>query len=52
MLHAFFPNLSLGVVIFLLNILLFIVGFIFLEFQFGVKTIYHALNEVIGTGFR
>jgi len=39
-LYAFFPNLSLGVVMLLLNIILFIVGFAFLGFQFGVKTIY------------
>ncbi|PKG23194.1 YitT family protein [Niallia nealsonii] len=39
-LHAFFPDLSLGAVMLSLNLILFIIGFIFLGFQFGAKTIY------------
>ncbi|MBN8235991.1 YitT family protein [Halobacillus kuroshimensis] len=39
-LNKVFPDLSLGMIMILLNIVLFIVGFIFLGFQFGVKTIY------------
>ncbi|AKG05113.1 MULTISPECIES: YitT family protein [Salimicrobium] len=35
-----FPGLSLGLIMVILNILLFIVGFIFLGFRFGAKTIY------------
>ncbi|TGB03939.1 YitT family protein [Halobacillus salinus] len=39
-LEKVFPGLSLGLIMIILNILLFIVGFIFLGFQFGAKTIY------------
>ncbi|UOR13406.1 YitT family protein [Halobacillus amylolyticus] len=39
-LNKVFPDLSLGLIMILLNIVLFIVGFIFLGFQFGAKTIY------------
>ncbi|MCP3030199.1 YitT family protein [Halobacillus sp. A1] len=35
-----FPGLTLGTIMIMLNIVLFIVGFIFLGFQFGAKTIY------------
>ncbi|MFD2925080.1 YitT family protein [Halobacillus naozhouensis] len=35
-----FPDLSLGLIMLMLNIVLFIIGFIFLGFQFGAKTIY------------
>lgn len=38
-----FPDLSLGLIMLILNVLLFIVGFIFLGFQFGAKTIYASL---------
>ncbi|MBH0231201.1 YitT family protein [Halobacillus yeomjeoni] len=37
------PDLSLGLIMLILNIILFIVGFIFLGFQFGAKTIYASL---------
>ncbi|RWZ58173.1 YitT family protein [Halobacillus fulvus] len=39
-LNNLFPGLSLGLIMTILNIILFIVGFIFLGFQFGAKTIY------------
>lgn len=39
-LEKIFPSLSLGLIMLILNVLLFIVGFIFLGFQFGAKTIY------------
>ncbi|UOQ92537.1 YitT family protein [Halobacillus shinanisalinarum] len=39
-LNKVFPDLSLGLIMILLNIVLFIIGFIFLGFQFGTKTIY------------
>ncbi|GGF24643.1 hypothetical protein GCM10010954_24420 [Halobacillus andaensis] len=39
-LNQLFPDLTLGTIMILLNIVLFIVGFIFLGFQFGTKTIY------------
>ncbi|WP_431800544.1 YitT family protein [Halobacillus andaensis] len=39
-LNKLFPELTLGTLMILLNIVLFIVGFIFLGFQFGTKTIY------------
>ena len=39
-----FPDLSLGLIMLILNVLLFIVGFIFLGFQFGAKTIYASLS--------
>ncbi|WP_243387352.1 YitT family protein [Bacillus kexueae] len=42
-LHHFLPSLSLGLILGFVNILLFIVGFIFLGFQFGVKTIYSGM---------
>lgn len=38
--NTVFPGFSLGLIMIILNILLFIVGFIFLGFQFGTKTIY------------
>ncbi|GGD01488.1 hypothetical protein GCM10007216_35260 [Thalassobacillus devorans] len=38
-----FPDMSLGLIMLILNILLFIVGIIFLGFQFGAKTIYASL---------
>ncbi|ARI78359.1 YitT family protein [Halobacillus mangrovi] len=34
------PDLSLGLIMLILNIILFVVGIIFLGFQFGAKTIY------------
>ncbi|ASF38390.1 YitT family protein [Halobacillus halophilus] len=39
-LNKVIPDLSLGMIMICLNIVLFIVGFIFLGFQFGAKTIY------------
>ncbi|MFG6149797.1 YitT family protein [Halobacillus sp. B23F22_1] len=39
-LNQLFPEFTLGTIMILLNIVLFIVGFIFLGFQFGAKTIY------------
>ncbi|MBM7553715.1 YitT family protein [Thalassobacillus pellis] len=39
-LNKVFPDLSLGIIMVMLNIVLFIVGIIFLGFQFGAKTIY------------
>ncbi|MFC7322865.1 YitT family protein [Halobacillus campisalis] len=39
-LNNVFPGLTLGTIMIMLNIVLFIVGFIFLGFQFGAKTIY------------
>ncbi|MCP3029051.1 YitT family protein [Halobacillus sp. A5] len=39
-LNQVFPEFTLGSIMILLNIVLFIVGFIFLGFQFGTKTIY------------
>ncbi|WP_445488679.1 YitT family protein [Niallia sp. 03133] len=39
-LKALFPMYSLGVLMLSLNIILFIIGFAFLGFQFGIKTIY------------
>ncbi len=42
-LNKVFPDFSLGLIMLLLNIVLFIVGFIFLGFHFGAKTIYASL---------
>ncbi|UOQ43829.1 YitT family protein [Halobacillus salinarum] len=42
-LNKVFPDLSLGLIMLILNIILFIVGIIFLGFQFGAKTIYASL---------
>ena len=39
-LNTFFPNLSIGTFMILVNIVLFIIGFIFIGFKFGIKTIY------------
>ncbi|WP_082235046.1 YitT family protein [Halobacillus massiliensis] len=39
-LNKVFPGLTLGTLMILLNIVLFIIGIIFLGFQFGAKTIY------------
>ncbi|MFG6117088.1 YitT family protein [Halobacillus sp. MO56] len=39
-LNKVFPEVSLGIIMVILNIILFIVGIIFLGFQFGAKTIY------------
>jgi uncharacterized membrane-anchored protein YitT (DUF2179 family) len=39
-LHAIFPNLPIGLLMVLLNVLLFAIGFLFLGFEFGIKTIY------------
>lgn len=39
-LHHFFPNVSIGLLMLIFNILLFGLGFIFLGFSFGLKTIY------------
>ncbi|WP_163191561.1 YitT family protein [Clostridium thermarum] len=38
--NTIFPALSVGTVMLFLNLLLFIVGFIFIGFNFGAKTIY------------
>ncbi|TFE01208.1 MULTISPECIES: YitT family protein [Jeotgalibacillus] len=39
-LNSLFPGLSIGLFMIIVNILLFILGVIFLGFQFGAKTIY------------
>ncbi|KHE71769.1 YitT family protein [Halobacillus sp. BBL2006] len=39
-LNKVMPDLSLGLIMLILNIILFVVGIIFLGFQFGAKTIY------------
>lgn len=38
--NKIFPNLSIGSIMFIMNIILFIIGFIFIGKQFGTKTIY------------
>lgn len=42
--NAIIPNLSIGIVSFVLNGLLFIVALIFIDGKFGVKTIYASLG--------
>ena len=43
-LNAIIPNLSIGAISFVLNAVLFIVAFIFIDGKFGVKTIYASLG--------
>ncbi len=43
-LHYFIPNISIGSLMIIINILLFIIGFIFIGSSFGVKTIYASLG--------
>lgn len=38
--NYFFPLLSVGTIMIILNLFLFVVGFIFIGFEFGAKTIY------------
>lgn len=42
-LNNFIPSISMGTFIFILNIILFIIGFIFIGPEFGAKTIYSSL---------
>ncbi|SFD21718.1 YitT family protein [Clostridium uliginosum] len=42
--NAFFPSFSIGAITFILNALLLIVAFIFIDGNFGVKTIYASLG--------
>lgn len=39
-LHSIFPSISVGTSMIFLNIILFIIGFIFIGFNFGARTIY------------
>lgn len=39
-LHNIYPDISLGLVMLILNVICFILGFIFIGFNFGAKTIY------------
>lgn len=43
-LNAVFPNLSIGVVTLVLNVVLFVVAFMFIDGKFGIKTIYASLG--------
>ncbi|HLR34084.1 MAG TPA: YitT family protein [Tissierellales bacterium] len=43
-LHYFIPSMSVGFLMILINILLFIIGFIFIGANFGIKTIYASLG--------
>ncbi|WP_055666551.1 YitT family protein [Desnuesiella massiliensis] len=43
-LHYYFPAISVEIFYFLLNIILFIIGFIFIGKSFGVKTLYAAFG--------
>lgn len=43
-LNAVFPNLSIGVVTLVLNVILFVVAFMFIDGKFGIKTIYASLG--------
>lgn len=43
-LNAIMPKLSIGAISFVLNAVLFIVAFIFIDGKFGVKTIYASLG--------
>lgn len=47
--HSLFPAISVGTSMIILNILLFIIGFIFIGFNFGAKTIYSsfALSGIV-----
>lgn len=42
-LHSFFPNLPIGLLMLILNVILFAIGFFFLGFEVGIKTIYASL---------
>ncbi|WP_141433923.1 YitT family protein [Bacillus sp. 03113] len=46
-LHSFFPNLPIGLLMLILNVILFVIGFFFLGFEFGVKTIYASFASSI-----
>ncbi|NLZ49430.1 MAG: YitT family protein [Clostridiales bacterium] len=41
--NSLFPSISVGTLMIVLNIILFIIGFIFIGFNFGAKTIYSSL---------
>ena len=41
--NHFFPNMPVGVLMMAMNVILFIIGFIFIGFEFGAKTIYSSL---------
>jgi uncharacterized membrane-anchored protein YitT (DUF2179 family) len=43
-LHHFLPNISIGLLMAIFNIILFAIGFSFLGFQFGLKTIYSSFS--------
>lgn len=47
--NSLIPGLSVGTLMFFMNILLFIIGFIFIGFNFGAKTIYSsfALSGIV-----
>ena len=47
--NSLIPNLSVGTLMFFMNILLFVIGFIFIGFNFGTKTIYSsfALSGIV-----
>jgi uncharacterized membrane-anchored protein YitT (DUF2179 family) len=42
--NNFFPNISIGILMLIMNIVLFIVAFIFIGSKFGAKTIYSSLS--------
>lgn len=42
--NNFFPNISIGILMLIMNIILFIVAFIFIGSKFGAKTIYSSLS--------
>jgi uncharacterized membrane-anchored protein YitT (DUF2179 family) len=42
--NNFFPSLSIGILMLVMNIILFIVAFIFIGSKFGAKTIYSSLS--------
>ncbi len=43
-LNYFFPQLSVGILMIIINILLFIIGFVFIGTNFGFRTIYASLG--------
>lgn len=42
--NNFFPNISIGILMLIMNIILFVVAFIFIGSKFGAKTIYSSLS--------
>ena len=42
--NAIMPNLSIGIITLVLNVVLFVVAFMFIDGKFGVKTIYASLG--------